>query len=89
MGIRQFWNVVNEVGKERSLAQWAADHLKEQGRPLRIAVDEAHWRFKNVTDAKEAEIQKSSVTQPFPLFCPRGSCLIFRLNHSSTVIETE
>ncbi|OBR14173.1 PHD-finger domain-containing protein [Colletotrichum higginsianum IMI 349063] len=55
----EFWNVVNEVGKERSLAQWAADHLKEQGRPLRIAVDEAHWRFKNVTDAKEAEIQKS------------------------------
>ncbi|EFQ27189.1 uncharacterized protein GLRG_02360 [Colletotrichum graminicola M1.001] len=60
MGIYHFWNVVNEAGRERSLAQWAAKHLKEHGRPLRIAIDEAHWRFKNITDAKEAEIQEKS-----------------------------
>ncbi|KAK1969498.1 PIN domain-like protein, partial [Colletotrichum sublineola] len=56
----QFWNVVNEVGRERSLAEWAAKHLEEYGRPLRIAIDEAHWRFKNISVAKEANIKKES-----------------------------
>ncbi|KAK1991714.1 PIN domain-like protein [Colletotrichum falcatum] len=60
MGINCLWDVVKEAGKEMSLAQWAAKHLEEHGRPLRIAIDEAHWRFKNVSYAKEAEIQKGS-----------------------------
>ncbi|KAK1983232.1 PIN domain-like protein [Colletotrichum cereale] len=53
-----FWDVVDEAGTKRSLAQWAANHLEEHGRPLRIAIDEAHWRYKNISDAKEAQIKE-------------------------------
>ncbi|KAK2058170.1 PIN domain-like protein [Colletotrichum caudatum] len=60
MGIRLFWDAVSEAGRDVSLAQWAAKHLEEHGRPLRIAIDEAHWRFKNIGDAQEAKIKKES-----------------------------
>ncbi|OHE94648.1 hypothetical protein CORC01_10049 [Colletotrichum orchidophilum] len=60
MGIKYLWKLVDPAGIERSLAQWATDHLKQHGRPLRIAIDEAHWRYKNVTDAQEAIIQKQT-----------------------------
>ncbi|KAK1702669.1 hypothetical protein BDP67DRAFT_571976 [Colletotrichum lupini] len=53
-----FWELVDRAGVEKSLAQWATDHLKEHKRPLRIAVDAAHWQFKNVSDAQEAAIQQ-------------------------------
>ncbi|KAF4783719.1 PHD-finger domain-containing protein [Colletotrichum scovillei] len=51
---------INARGVKKSLAQWATDHLKKHKRPLRIAVDAAHWQFKNVSDAQEAAIQQRS-----------------------------
>ncbi|KAI3537769.1 hypothetical protein CSPX01_09939 [Colletotrichum filicis] len=48
-------------GVEKSLAQWATDHLKKHERPLRIAVGAAHWQFKNVSNAQEAAIQQQSL----------------------------
>lgn len=41
------------------LADYATEHFKRHnGRPLRIAVDEAGWRFSNVTDFQVEEIRK-------------------------------
>ncbi|UQC78435.1 uncharacterized protein CLUP02_03912 [Colletotrichum lupini] len=74
MGIAGFWELVDRAGVEKSLAQWATDHLKEHKRPLRIAVDAAHWQFKNVSDAQEAAIQRQS-----PGSHPREKAILERL----------
>ncbi|KAK1462545.1 hypothetical protein CMEL01_13656 [Colletotrichum melonis] len=74
MGIAGFWELVDRAGVEKSLAQWATDHLKEHKRPLRIAVDAAHWQFKNVSDAQEAAIQQQS-----PGSHPREKAILERL----------
>lgn len=34
-----------------SIAELATDHYERHGRPFRIAVDEAGWRFNNLTEA--------------------------------------
>jgi hypothetical protein len=34
------------------IAQLAEDHHRRYGKPLRIAVDEADWRFNNLTQAQ-------------------------------------
>ncbi|KXH63004.1 hypothetical protein CNYM01_09745 [Colletotrichum nymphaeae SA-01] len=74
MGIAGFWELVDRAGVEKSLPQWATDHLKEHKRPLRIAVDAAHWQFKNVSDAQEAAIQQQS-----PGSHPREKAILKRL----------
>lgn len=46
-------------GEVVSLADYATDHFKKyNGRPLRVAVDEAGWRFNNLTDFQVEEIRK-------------------------------
>lgn len=46
----------------------ASDHFRETGRPLRIAIDEAGWRFNNLTDAQVAAIRASTLTfNPFTI----------------------
>ncbi|KAK1523151.1 hypothetical protein CPAR01_14004 [Colletotrichum paranaense] len=74
MGITCFWELVDRAGVEKSLAQWATDHLKKHKRPLRIAVDAAHWQSKNVSDAQEAAIQEQS-----PGSHPREKAILERL----------
>jgi Holliday junction resolvase YEN1 len=51
MGI-QLFDVIREHEEIVPIAQLAAEHHERHGRPLRIAVDEADWRFNNVTQAQ-------------------------------------
>ena len=45
-------------GSVESIASLSADHVQKAGRPFRIAIDEAGWRFHNLDDHKIAEIRK-------------------------------
>jgi Holliday junction resolvase YEN1 len=47
-----------------SVAQLAEEHYKTHGRPLRIAVDEADWRFHNLSITQVFQIRETS-GQPF------------------------
>ncbi|KAF4416722.1 Flap endonuclease GEN-like protein 1 [Colletotrichum fructicola] len=58
MGINGFWEVIKDTGVDTSLARWAAEHIKEHRRPLRIAIDEAHWRYKAITVEAFEEIKR-------------------------------
>ena len=39
------------------IADYAAQHFRKHGRPLRIAVDEACWRFTNLTPEQVEKIR--------------------------------
>jgi len=47
------------VGEVKSLAELSTSYFQKHGRPLRIAVDEAGWRFKNLTDQQVAFVRTS------------------------------
>lgn len=57
MGIKGLWDVIDPAGRVCSVADYAAEHYLQHRRPLRIAVDEACWRFTNLTPAQVAQIQ--------------------------------
>ncbi|KAI1800141.1 hypothetical protein F4811DRAFT_540412, partial [Daldinia bambusicola] len=42
------------VSQAQSSAEWSSEHFKLTGRPLRIAIDQANWWFRNATAKKEA-----------------------------------
>lgn len=48
----RLWDVIRDHEEVIPIARLAEDHYKEHGRPLRIAVDEADWRFNNLTQAQ-------------------------------------
>ncbi|GAB1736333.1 hypothetical protein NU219Hw_g6998t1 [Hortaea werneckii] len=56
MGINGLWDVIGE-GEIVHLAEYAARHFREHGRPLRLAVDEACWRFTNLTPEQVERIR--------------------------------
>ncbi|KAF2278258.1 PIN domain-like protein [Westerdykella ornata] len=60
MGIKDFWEVVREQDHIIPLAQLAEEHFRTHGRRLRIAVDEADWRFNNLTQAQVYTIREKS-----------------------------
>lgn len=45
-------------GEEYAIADYAAAHWEQHKRPLRIAVDEACWRFNNLSDEQVARIRE-------------------------------
>ncbi|TIA08807.1 hypothetical protein D6C80_09014 [Aureobasidium pullulans] len=51
------WDILGE-GEVKSLAQLSTEHYKKHNRPLRVAIDEAGWRFHNLNDAKVAAIRQ-------------------------------
>jgi Holliday junction resolvase YEN1 len=51
------WDILGE-GEVKSLAQISTDHWKIHKRPLRVAIDEAGWRFHNLSDAQVAAIRQ-------------------------------
>ncbi|KAL9058433.1 MAG: hypothetical protein Q9162_001728 [Coniocarpon cinnabarinum] len=57
MGINGLWDVIGE-GSVESLATISSQHFQATGRPFRIAVDEAGWRFHNLDDFKIAAIRE-------------------------------
>lgn len=93
MGINGLWDVIGD-GQVISIAKYASDHFEKHGRPLRIAIDEAGWRFNNLNDHQVKQIRGSeSRTTTSNVFCsrfPRGaSCESNReadfLPHSASV----
>ncbi|KAF2126472.1 hypothetical protein P153DRAFT_369184 [Dothidotthia symphoricarpi CBS 119687] len=62
MGIPQLFNIIRDrkIEKVVSIAQLAEDHHKQHGRPLRIAIDEADFRFHNLTQAEVDIIRKKT-----------------------------
>ncbi|KAI0536034.1 hypothetical protein GGR58DRAFT_476830 [Xylaria digitata] len=53
---------ISETGatETRSIPKWSTQHFEATGRPLRIAIDQANWWYRNITAEKEAEIKTKS-----------------------------
>ncbi|KAI0451880.1 hypothetical protein F5B21DRAFT_360484 [Xylaria acuta] len=53
---------ISETGaaETRSIPEWSTKHFEATGRPLRIAIDQANWWYRNITAEKEAEIKTKS-----------------------------
>ncbi|KAH3913214.1 hypothetical protein HBH56_113250 [Parastagonospora nodorum] len=60
MGIPQLFDVIKDHEEVVPIAQLAEDHHRRYGRPLRIAIDEADWRFNNLTQAQVYAIRDTS-----------------------------
>ena len=55
--MRRLYDVIGE-GEVHALADYAARHWQQHKRPLRIAVDEACWRFTNLTPEQVQKIRE-------------------------------
>ena len=55
--VRRLYDIIGE-GEVHSLADYAAQHWQQYKRPLRIAVDEACWRFTNLTPEQVQKIRE-------------------------------
>ncbi|KAF2111403.1 hypothetical protein BDV96DRAFT_582094 [Lophiotrema nucula] len=60
MGIPALWDVIKEQDRSVPLVQLAEEHYRKHGRPLRVAVDEADWRFNNLTQQQVFIIREKS-----------------------------
>jgi Holliday junction resolvase YEN1 len=56
----RLWDIIKEQDHSVPIAKLAEDHYKQHGRPLRIAVDEADWRFNNLTMPQVYAIREKS-----------------------------
>ncbi|KAF2031138.1 PIN domain-like protein, partial [Setomelanomma holmii] len=54
------FKIIKEYDRSIPIARLAVDHHQRHGRPLRIAVDEADWRFNNLTQAAVYAIKDTS-----------------------------
>lgn len=63
MGINAFWELIKQEDRSVPIAQLAEEHFRKHGRPLRIAVDEADWRFNNLTSQQVYMIRDSKYTE--------------------------
>ena len=57
--ITRLWNIIKDEDRTFPVAQLAEEHFRQHGRPLRIAVDEADWRFNNLTSDQVYVIRAS------------------------------
>ncbi|KAI1456219.1 PIN domain-like protein [Annulohypoxylon moriforme] len=81
MGLKGFWLKERAIGETKSISQWSSDFFEFNHRPLRIAVDQANWWYKNVTPQKEAEIQRISPgSHPRELRILERICYLLRMN---------
>ncbi|PSN65968.1 PIN domain-like protein [Corynespora cassiicola Philippines] len=60
MGIPALWDMIKAEEGTIPLAQLAEEHYNQHERPLRIAVDEADWRFNNLTSQQVYLIRQKS-----------------------------
>ncbi|KAI0406367.1 PIN domain-like protein [Xylaria palmicola] len=53
---------ISETGaaETRSIPAWSTKHFEATGRPLRIAIDQSNWWYRNITADKDAEIRTRS-----------------------------
>ena len=63
-------------GETQSMAESAMNHFERTGMPLRLAIDEANWRFKALTDAMEVKIKAQS-----PGSHPREKRILERISY--------
>lgn len=56
----RLWDTIRDFEEVKPIAQLAEEHYRQHGRPLRIAVDEADWRFNNLTMAQVYAIRDSA-----------------------------
>ncbi|KAF2091399.1 PIN domain-like protein, partial [Saccharata proteae CBS 121410] len=61
-------------GEIVSLAELSDEYYRRHGRPLRVAVDEAGWRFSNLTDQQVAIIRKKE-----PAANPIEKAILYRI----------
>ncbi|GAB7354544.1 hypothetical protein MBLNU459_g5002t3 [Dothideomycetes sp. NU459] len=73
MGISGLWDILGD-GEITALADLATDHFRRTGRPLRLAVDEAGWRFNNLNKQQVAFIREKE-----PAANPIEKAIMFRL----------
>ncbi|KAI1164769.1 hypothetical protein F5B18DRAFT_670632 [Nemania serpens] len=54
--------LISETGatESRSIPDWSTKHFEANGRPLRIAIDQANWWYRNITAEKEIELKTKS-----------------------------
>lgn len=52
------WDILGD-GDVVAIADLATEHFRRTGRPFRVAIDEAGWRFKNLTDYQVKLIRES------------------------------
>ncbi|USP82050.1 hypothetical protein yc1106_09324 [Curvularia clavata] len=62
---RSLWDTIRRHEDVIPIAQLAEDHHRRHGKPLRIAVDEADWRFNNLTAQQVYMIRDISNQQAF------------------------
>ncbi|KAG9698716.1 PIN domain-like protein, partial [Aureobasidium melanogenum] len=67
------WDILGE-GEIKSLAQLSTDHFQKHKRPLRVAIDEAGWRFHNLSDA-----QVQAIRQKVPEANPIEKAILWRV----------
>ncbi|KAK3669870.1 hypothetical protein LTR78_010251 [Recurvomyces mirabilis] len=58
MGITGLWDVINDASEIVRIADYATRFYEQHKRPLRIAVDEACWRFTNLTEEQVIKIRQ-------------------------------
>ena len=58
--VRRLWDTIRNYEQSIPIAQFAEEHFKRHGRPLRIAIDEPDWRFNNVTRQQVYAIREST-----------------------------
>ncbi|KAF1958081.1 PIN domain-like protein, partial [Byssothecium circinans] len=69
MGVPVLWELISEQDQSVPIAKLAEDHFKKHARPLRIAVDEADWRFNNLTTQQVYIIRESIEKSMFYRIC--------------------
>ncbi|KZM26499.1 uncharacterized protein EKO05_0005424 [Ascochyta rabiei] len=82
MGLPELWDTIRDFEEVKPIAQLAEDHYREHGRPLKIAVDEADWRFNNLTMAQVYAIRDSSNE---PAFQGIEKAMFYRICKLSTL----
>ncbi|OTA55277.1 PIN domain-like protein [Hypoxylon sp. EC38] len=76
MGLKSFSLRERAFSQTRSIAQWSSEYFQHNNRPLRIAIDQANWWFRNVTPQKEKDIQRNC-----PGSHPREKRILERLHY--------
>ncbi|KAI1322692.1 hypothetical protein F5Y16DRAFT_29392 [Xylariaceae sp. FL0255] len=60
MGLKGFSLATSGAIELRSIPAWSTQHFEATGRPLRIAVDQASWWYRNITAQKDAEMEQQT-----------------------------
>jgi len=69
----RLWDIIG-AGEVTPIADLAAEHFQRNGHPLRIAIDEAHWRFHTLSDAEIRAIRMRT-----PESNPREKGIVYRI----------